>query len=46
MALTRRRFLQLAAGSTAGAALFVACKFPATELMVQGPAQMPEEPTG
>mgnify|MGYP001607730681 CR=1 FL=1 len=43
MALTRRRFLQLAAGSTAGAALFVACKFPATELMVQGPAQMPED---
>jgi len=41
--LTRRRFLQLVAGSSAGAVLFVGCKFPAKELLVQSPVQMPED---
>ena len=43
MALTRRQFLTLMGGSTAGAILFQACGVPEEELLVQSPVEMPED---
>ena len=43
MALTRRQFLTLVGGSTAGAVVFQACGVPEDEILVQAPLEMPED---
>ncbi len=43
MDLTRRKFLTLLGGSTAGAVLFQACGVPEAELLVEAPLEMPED---
>ena len=43
MALTRRQFLTLMGGSTAGAVVFQACGIPPEELLVESPVEMPED---
>ena len=43
MALTRRQFLKLAGTSAVGSVLFYACVPAAEELLVESPAQLPED---
>lgn len=43
MALSRRQFLKLAGGSGAGAAILAACRPATARLLVQSPAQIPED---
>ncbi len=43
MKLSRREFMTLAGGSTAGAVIFTACGVPADELLVEAPLDLPED---
>lgn len=43
MAMRRREFLQVAAVSSAGAAVFAGCTIPAKEVLVESPTHIPED---
>ncbi len=43
MKLSRRQFLTLVGGSTAGAVVFAACGVPERELLIQSPSDIPED---